>query len=113
MKRIKNLSSVYVITSIFLGPAIVFYALGRGKDGMDCSEGSWNAITQAAKNEYFHEAAVIMAISSAIMLGLGAYLIYQLLSSKKDVGVFLLALLMTIVMAGYLLVMFQANSWNC
>lgn len=113
MKSIKTFGIIYVISSIFIGPSIVFYALGRGKDGIDCSEGTWDAITESAKAAYYHEAAIIMALSSAIMLGLGSVLIFQLLKGKKGAGAITLSFLIGIIMVGYLLILVQANNWNC
>lgn len=109
----KILSSIYVVCSIFIGPSIVFYALGRGKAGMDCSEATWYAIPQSVKAAYYHEAALIMGISSAVMLALGTFLVYRLLKSKRDVGTTILTCLVGVVMAGYLLILIEANNWNC
>lgn len=113
MKSIKILSVSYVACSVFLGPTIVFYALGRGKVGTDCSDASWDVIPQSVKAAYYHEAAVIMAISSTALLALGAFLIYRLLKGNRDIRTIILTSLVGVVTAGHLLVLVQANTWNC
>lgn len=113
MKSIKILSVSYVACSVFLGPTIVFYALGRGKVGTDCSDASWDVIPQSVKAAYYHEAAVIMAISSVIMVGLGTFIIFRLLNRKRDAGAVILASVVGIIAVGYLLILIQANSWGC
>lgn len=104
---------MYPLASLIVGPAVVFYALGRGKAGMDCSDSSWRTVTESAKNAYYNEAAMIMLGASAVMLVVGGALLFRLVRVDKGRRGMILALLVGVAMAGYALILVSATSWNC
>lgn len=103
----------YPLVSFIVGPAIVLYALSRGKAGMDCSDSSWRTVTESAKNAYYNEAAMIMLGASAVMLVVGGALLFRLVRVDKGRRGMILALLVGVAMAGYALILVSATSWNC
>lgn len=113
MKSAKSLALVYSIISIFIGPGIVLYALGRGKVGTDCSDSSWLSVSSAAKDAYYADAAIIMVLASMIMLILGVFLVLRLLKERQKRKAFPWVSLVVVMMLGYTLIHTYANSWNC
>ena len=113
MLKIKSLAIIYSLSSIVLGPSIVFYALGRGKVGMDCSDSTWTAVGETTKNIYYNQASLIMIISSVVMLLLGGIILYLLRKQPKIKTNIILAFIVGIMMCGYVLILVNANTWNC
>lgn len=113
MPSTKQLAFAYSILSIFIGPGIISYALGRDRVGTDCSDTSWEAVSKTVKNAYYEDAAEIMIVASSIMLILGIVLLIRLLytgSNRRNLG---LICLLAFMLLGYACIFLLADSWNC
>jgi hypothetical protein len=111
--RLKRVAVLYSFGSVFIGPAIISFALGRGRVGGDCSDSTWDHVPAAVQDAYYHQAAIISATGAILMLLVGATILYFLIRRPKSAVSITLIALVLLMLAGYTLILCSSSSWNC
>lgn len=116
MKRAIKLAYIYVLTSVVVGPALVFTASSNDPSGWDCGDSSWGMTPIASREAFYEHAARFMKPIASLMIVLGvgllAYLLLTAIKNKSLKRIILPTLLILIMFAGYgLLISVVSASW--
>jgi hypothetical protein len=114
----KKLADIYVLSSVFIGPAIPIIGYSASPGGGDCFDPAWGRRSFSEINAIMLQYQTGMKIAASIFLGLGSalliYLLIWLTKHPTDEGKYgLRVLLLFVMLAGYGLVFMLANGPAC
>ena len=117
MKQAIKLAYIYVITSVLIGPAIVFNASGKHPSGWDCYDPTWGSTPVTSREAFYEHTARFMTPVASVMIALGLsvlmYLFYVASKNKSLRQIIAPALLILIMFVGYGLIIAIASSGWC